>query len=46
MARELFERITVSQFYKVNGENAQDVTIYYNFVGDLSQLLDEKKDVV
>ena len=44
MARELIETITVSEFYKVDGKNAQDVTINYKFVGNLGELLAKTKD--
>ena len=35
MARELIDTIIVSEFYKVNGKNVQDVVINYKFVGNL-----------
>jgi 5-methylcytosine-specific restriction endonuclease McrBC regulatory subunit McrC len=45
MARELIDTITVSEFYKVNGKNVQDVVIKYKFVGNLQMLLQKIKDV-
>ena len=44
MARELIDTITVSEFYKVDGKNVQDVTINYKFVGNLGELLAKTKD--
>jgi len=44
MVRELIDHITVSEFYKENGRNTQDVVIHYKFVGDLSALLNTEKD--
>ena len=38
LARELIESITVSAYYKVDGETMQDVTINYKFVGNLKNL--------
>lgn len=38
IARQLIDRITVSAFYKVDGVNTQDITIYYKFVGNLDKV--------
>lgn len=38
LARELIESITVSAYYKVDGETTQDVDINYKFVGNLKNL--------
>ena len=38
LARELIEPITVSAYYKVDGETTQDVDINYKFVGNLKNL--------
>ncbi len=45
MARELIDTITVSEFYKVDGKNVQDVTINYKFVGNLGELFAKRKEV-
>ena len=45
MARELIDTITVSEFYKVEGKNAQDITINYKFVGNLGELLAKRKEI-
>ena len=45
MARELIDTIIVSEFYKVDGKNVQDVTINYKFVGNLGELLAKRKEV-
>jgi site-specific DNA recombinase len=45
IARELIDTITVSEFYKVDGKNAQDITINYKFVGNLGELLAKGKEV-
>ena len=37
--------ITVSEFYKVDGKNTQDVVINYKFVGNLQKLLAKRKEV-
>ncbi len=44
LAHELIESITVSEFYFVDGNRTQDITIQYKFVGDLSVLLGKNKD--
>ena len=44
MARELIDTITVSEFYKVNNKNVQDVVINYKFVGNLQKILQKIKD--
>ena len=36
IAKELIDKIVVSAFYKKDGKQMQDVTIYYNFVGSLT----------
>ncbi|HZK22085.1 MAG TPA: DUF4368 domain-containing protein [Oscillospiraceae bacterium] len=44
IARELIDTITVSEFYKVDGKNTQDVVINYKFVGNLQKLLGKEKN--
>ena len=44
IARELIDTISVSEFYKVDGKNTQDVVINYKFVGNLQKLLGKEKN--
>ena len=41
LARELIEKIIVSENKKVNGESVQEITIYYKLVGQLPISLKE-----
>lgn len=45
IARQLIDKITVSAYYKVDGVNTQDITIYYKFVGNLDKVFGGNENI-